>query len=87
MAVFDGRKLNSAVLNCLQSHGANPAQSKLVADALSTARDEGLRGRAARKRAQQICEEAKPGIDWKSLFDKLGPILELVLKLIALFGV
>jgi hypothetical protein len=87
MGIFNRDKGQTAAVNLLQSHGATPAQSKVIASAMDKARKEGLRGRQARQRAIEICQADNPRIDWQSIFSKIGPILELVMKILAMFAV
>lgn len=82
---MDARRGRLAAGNMLQGRGLTAGQSKTVLAALEQAQSEGLSGRQARARARQICEADNPKMDWSAIFDKIGPIFQLIMQLLAFF--
>lgn len=75
----------SEVKGMMRRRGLTQMQADILCAAMEQAADEGLRGLKARRRAKAICEQKAGAIDWKSIFDKIGPIFQLLMQLIALF--
>ncbi len=78
-------KDRAGVRSLLQGRGLTAAQSSIVVAALEQAHGEGLRGIRARRRARALCESKDASINWEKFFEKLGPFIELLLKLLPFF--